>query len=562
MSNYFKLKKCLKTNELYDVRDKERLKELGNLEGMSDILKDMEHLFGYESRYVLSSVTRYLRETSYDQQVLLKILKDKIYLVKHMSSKIDAYNGPDLEKLYATYDFDTYQLLFERFLKHYINKEEKEYSTTNYCNVLLGDNKEKLKYITNCLMPSNISKLFELKPEKLEIYLIFLSIRNSNSMDTILEFIEMIDTFERLGDAGFIEALQFVYQDQDAKSIFNRLNFLPSLFVEEENRLSFNSVAASKILRLPEKIQRVLYLHPDCAEIINRFNPIFTELLVDSIRNTSSVQQNVMAELYVNPKFYKRTEKEKLMILEHLRTNGDELEEDEERYQRKVNFILEEEREELFQEPFLKSTLFFICQKDSEEVFLAKKEALENYNGSLEDKSQYEQYLELLQAGLSNQSDSLKAKNISNRSQYLTENSFEEFYQKIGNSSNKDRFMSLFQENTSGERFFSICDVIASEKMWNQDVYKEILNYIDYTGTNEELLFALKMMEQTLIKGSSMEAQSQLAKNLSESLKQTISFGNYQFEVIGDGLLQKQLENGELTYTSPDCKAQIKVKKI
>lgn len=562
MSNYFKLKKCLKTNELYDVRDKERLKELGNLEGMSDILKDMEHLFGYESRYVLFSITKYFREYSYDKQVLLKILKDKIYLVKHMPRKIDVYNGPTLEKLYATYDLDTYQLLFERFLKHYTNNEGKEYSTTNYCNVLLGDNKEKLKYITACLMPSNISKLFELKPEKLETYLNFLSVRNSSSADTIVEFIEMVDTFERLEDESFRKALQFVYQDQDAKSIFNRLNFLPNLFVEEKNGLSFNSAAASKILELPKIIQRRLYLYPDSLEIINRFNPIFTELLLESIRNTSSVQQNIMAELYVNPEFYKRTEKEKFMILESLRKNGEEPEEEEERYQRKVNFILEEEREELLQEPFLKSTLRFICQKDSEEVFLAKKEALENYNGSLEDERQYEQYLELLQAGLSNQSDCLKAKNISSRSQYLTENSFEEFYQKIENSSNKDQFMSLVHENTSGERFFSICDVILSEKMWNQDVYREILNYIDYTGTNEELLFALKMMEQTMIKGSSMEDQNQLAKNLSDSLKQTISFGNYQLEIIGDSLLQNQLENGELTYTSPDCKAQIKVKKI
>lgn len=565
MSNYLKLQKHLVVNGLYEPNYKKRLKELAEIEEIGPILKEMKHLFGYKNRYILSSINQYLRDDKYDRKVFIKIIRDKLYLVNHMTSAVDAYNGPNLEKIYATYDLDTYQLLLERFANHYIRGESTEYSALKYFNVLFGENKEKMRYITGCLMPSNISKLFELKPKKLETYLDFLSIRNSSSTDSIMEFIEMVDTFEKMDDRDFREALCFIYQDQDTKLIYERLNFLPLLLNKdnkEEDKIYFQDVIASRLSRLPKEVQRKLYQDKNVKDIIKGLSsPIFSDLLLESIRNTPIIQMDTVAELFVDPRFYTRTEQQKFIILESLRKNGEELEADTLRYQRKLNFILSNERKELVQPPFLKETLDFICQEEEEEVFDAKVEAMESFNGDFQDKNQYVRYLALLQANTSDSTDKEKAAIISSRSRYLTESSFTDFYQRMENSSNKDRFISLLEESRDDDTFFSICDVIASERCFDKDIYKGILDYIEYSSSKEELVFAMKEMEGAIIQENNVEEQRKMLDHLFENLIQTVSIGDYTLEIIGEKSLQKAMEQKEVVYTSPDCKAQIKVKK-
>lgn len=564
MVNYLKLQKYLVANGLYNPNYKKELKELAEIEEIGTILKDMKHLSGYKSRYVLSSIEQYLRDQKYDRKVLIKIIRDKLYLVNHMTNAVDAYNGPNLEKIYASYDSDTYQLLLERFANHYTRSESTEYSALKYFNVLFGENKEKIRYITDCLIPSNISKLFELKPKKLETYLDFLSIRNSSSTDSIMEFIEMVDTFEKMDDRDFRDALRFIYQDQDTRLIYERLNFLPLLLDKdnkEENKIYFHDVIASKISILPKEVQRRLYHDKNGKDIIKRFDPIFTALLFESIHNTSSIQMDTVAELFVNPRFYTRTEQQKFIILESLRKNGEELEADTLRYQRKLSFILSNEGEVLAQTPFLKETLDFICQEDEEEVFNAKVEAIESFNGSFQDKNQYVRYLALLQANTSDKTDKEKVEIISSRSRYLTGFPFTDFYQIMENSSNKDRFISLLEKNQYDDMFFSICGVIASERCFDKDIYKGILDYIEYSSSKEELVFAMKEMEGAIIQENNVEEQRKMLDHLFENLIQTVSIGDYTLEIIGEKSLQKAMEQKEVVYTSPDCKAQIKVKK-
>lgn len=564
--NSRKLQKFLAKNGSYDDKYKGKIKELAKEEKMKDHLKEISKLFGYQAGYICSSFFKYLKKDDYSIDELIRIIGDKLYLINHMTRIRDSYNGPDLEKLYERYEPEAYGLFLQRFIKHYTRGETAEYSALQYTNVLLGENNQKLKYITICLMPNEVEKLLELRPDKLEAYLDNISIGHCNSNKLIIKFSEMVASLEQLNDNDFRNALGFVYYDNDDDSIEIRLNFLPFFMMDnkqDERGMTFNCHQAQVISQLPKSI--LIELNRNLVEEKENVESILhsiTKLIVRSICGTSPIQQDIICDMIHNPTFFNKTDEEKYLILESLRKNGNELEEDRERYFRKSQYILSNEDDILLKMPFLKYTLNFICQKDSEEVFAVKKEALENYNGSFEDENQYRKYLELLQKDLSNQSEYEKIGIISSISQYLTKEPFANFYQRIENSYNKDRFMELFDENTSKERFFSIGDIIASEKMWDKDVYTKILDYIYYTKSNEELEFALNMMQQTISKGSSREGQTQMAANLSDSLTQTFSTGDYRVEIIGDGLLQKQLREGELVYTSPNCKAQIKIKKI
>lgn len=578
MINYLRLKKYLDRDNLYDPIDKEKLKELAELDEMNDIIKKIKDLFGYKCRYVLLSIYKYLKEEDYNREVLLKIIKDKLYLVSKMQKEVDADNGPDLERLCACYDSDTYQLLIERFAKHYCNAESTEYSALKYCNVLFGYNKEKIKYITVCLIPSNISKLLELKPSKLETYLGFLSIRNPYSTDFIEKFVAMIDTFEKLDDHNFEDVLRFIYQDQDSRQIYERLNLIPLLLYpdkQSEDKIHFNSAIASKLLELPKKVQKKIYQSLDRKGILRRFesmfteplvdnihNTIFMESLIDSIHNTASVHQDTIAELFVNPDFYKKTSEQKYYIVESLRKNGENLEENVGRYQQKLDFILSIKREKLLTPPFLKATLDFVCQQDSYELLAAKEEAIERFNGDFQDKSQYGYYLALLQMNTSDKTDEEKIQIITSRSQYLTEKSFTDFYQEVERSSNKKKLEDLLEDTTNNELFLSVCSLIRKESNCHPDVYAKILGYVNYLDSESNLDSALQMIGKKEFQQQSPEEQERLVDSSFENIRQTFCLEGCALEITGMGLLKQSIEQGELRFVSSDCKAQIKVKKI
>lgn len=561
---YLGLQKCLKVNGLYDSNYRDKLKELAKLEGMRDIIKDIKYLSGHNGKYVLSSITRYLRDENYDSQVLIKIIRDKLDLVNHMVSDLDACNGPDLEKLYANYDSDTYQLLVERFSKHYMRGESDEYSAIKYCNLLLGDNKKMLKYLTCYLTQDNIKDLLELKPEKLEMYLTFISIKESDS--SIMKFIEMVDVLEKLSNVDFKYALNFVYGDTSMDFTDKRLDLLPLLInVNDRNgqkKATFDYNRAQIISRFPSDILIRLLESKEKETIVRGLTFSTINLLEESRKKTSPIYKDAIYEIIFYPNFYKMSDNQKYLLLDCIGKNGEELEEDVTRYQQKLDFILSTKQEELRKSPFLKNTLDFICQDDSDELFMEKIEAIESFNGDFQDENQYGHYLALLQAGTLDKTDKEKIKIISSRSRDLTENSVAEFYQRIESSPNKDRFVKLLGQNRDDTMFPSICDIISTEGLWNHpDTYTSILDYVDYIDKKEELLGVLKGMEEIIIKGKGEEEKQRMIDHLFENLKQTFTLGDYTIEILGKDSLEESLKQGDLVYESPNCKAQIKVKK-